>query len=60
MAVKESFAAFTCTVMEMLVDDAPLIGSDSKAFQNKVNLLSVLKYSPDNVVSNMISLRDGW
>ena len=54
MTVKESFAAFTCAVMEMLVDDAPLIGSDNKAFQNKVNLLSVLKYSPDNIVSNMI------
>lgn len=37
LAVKESFAAFTCTVMEMLVDDAPAIGSDNKAFQNKVN-----------------------
>lgn len=35
--VKESFAAFTCTVMELLVDDAPDIGSDNKAFQNKVN-----------------------
>ena len=43
MAVKESFAAFTCTVMEMLVDDAPLIGLDYKAFQNKVNLLSVFQ-----------------
>ena len=43
MAVKESFAAFTCTVMEMLVDDAPLIGSD-KTFQDKVNLLSVFQY----------------
>lgn len=48
--MKESFAAFTCTVMEMLVDDAPAIGSDNKAFQNKVNknkhiLLSVFEFS---------------
>ena len=48
--MKESFAAFTCTVMELLVDDAPAIGSDNNAFQNKVNknkhnLLSVVQYS---------------
>lgn len=36
--------------MELLVDDAPAIGSDYKAFENKVNknkhnLLSVFEYS---------------
>jgi len=35
LAVKESFAAFTCTVMEMLVEDAPAIGSDNNAFNSK-------------------------
>ena len=43
--MKESFAAFTCAVMERLVDEAPLIGLDNKTFQNKVNLLSVFQYS---------------
>ena len=51
--------------MEMLVDHAPAIGSDNKAFQNKVNktkhiVLSVFQYSiTDEVASNIISLRDG-
>jgi len=44
LAVKESFAAFTGTVMEMLVDDAPTIGADNKEFQNKVNLFSVFQF----------------
>ena len=39
VAVKDSFVAFTSTVMEMLVDDAPLIGLDNKVFQSKVNSL---------------------
>jgi len=45
LAVKESFAAFTCTVMEMLVEDAPAIGSDNNAFNSKVNLPTVFQYS---------------
>ena len=43
--MKESFAAFTCTVMEMLVEDAPAIGSDNNAFNSKVNLPTVFQYS---------------
>lgn len=46
--------------MEMLVDDAPAIGSDNKAFQNKVNKnkhkhIAFCFWILDNVAS----LRDG-
>jgi len=56
LAMKESFAAFTCTVMEMLVEDAPAIGLHNNVLQKKVNENSqnLLCFSIlDNVVSIM-------
>ncbi|KAJ7328612.1 hypothetical protein OS493_023881 [Desmophyllum pertusum] len=39
--VKESFATYTSSVMEILAADAPAIGSDNTTFQNKPNSISV-------------------
>ncbi|KAL9960011.1 hypothetical protein ACROYT_G033401 [Oculina patagonica] len=36
LKVKESFASFTSTLLEILAADAPAIGSDNKAYQSKL------------------------
>ena len=38
MNVKESFATIASFVLEMLATDAPSIGSDIKALEDKVNI----------------------
>lgn len=50
--MKESFATFTSTLLEILAADAPMIGLNNKAFYNKVNnfsnndiVLPIFKYS---------------
>ena len=35
---KRSFAKFTCTALEILAADAPAIGMEKNAFQNKVKV----------------------